>query len=153
MIVLGEKSIPESHVIKIKSTRYRADSILNYLSRSKPDSIDYLLAVTEHDISITKRDQLGRIKKPQEKYIDWGVFGYGFRPGPACVLSVNRLKSKNELITFDRLRKVAIHEVGHNMGLKHCPNKGCVMADAAESIKTVDNGLALLCAACRNKLD
>lgn len=91
--------------------RYRADSIINWLKRrAKPGEI--CLAITEKDISHTK-----------DPYPDYGIMGLGFQPGPACVVSPYRGGK-------DQLYKVAIHELGHNMGLPHCRVKTCFMRDA-----------------------
>jgi archaemetzincin len=150
--VLPARQIPKRFEVNIKTPRYRADSIISYYKKHKPDSIAIILALTEKDISVTKRDWLGRIKEPKEKYTDWGVFGYGYVPGPSCVVSTFRLKSKPEK-TFARLTKVALHEVGHNLGLPHCENINCVMRDAAESIKTVDDVKAQLCERCSKKIN
>lgn len=48
-----------------------------------------------------------------------------------------------------RLRKVAVHEFGHNLGLPHCPNKNCVMTSAAEKLTTIDNEKLALCKNCK----
>ncbi|MFZ6014025.1 MAG: hypothetical protein ACOYXT_27035 [Bacteroidota bacterium] len=61
-------------IVNIKAPRYRADSIIHYFKYHKPDYIGVMLAITEKDISVTKRDILGNIKKPKSKYLDWGVF-------------------------------------------------------------------------------
>lgn len=40
---------------------------------------------------------------------------------------------------IERIKKICIHELGHNLGLKHCEfHEKCVMRDAAETIKTID---------------
>jgi archaemetzincin len=51
-----------------------------------------------------------------------------------------------------RLKKVSCHELGHNFGLPHCPNKTCIMQDAAETIKTIDNVSLHLCDECKAKI-
>jgi archaemetzincin len=51
-----------------------------------------------------------------------------------------------------RFRKVVIHEFGHNWGLPHCPDKTCVMTDAVESVKTIDNAKLALCEKCNKRL-
>ena len=126
--------------------------LLKYLKSIRPDSIDFMLGLTATDISTTKKDKLGRIKQPKSKYEDWGTFGLGYRPGSACVVSSYRLSKPNK--TIERLQKVVVHELGHNLGLKHCTSKlNCVMDDAAETIRTVDAGHITLCDKCKNVLD
>lgn len=150
--VLTAKALPEHAFINTKSPRYRADSLLVYLRSTKPDSMDLVIGLTTQDISCTKYDADGQVKKPEWKYADWGVFGLGYRPGPSCVVSTFRLKHPDRTTFVQRLLKVATHEIGHNMGLAHCPTKGCVMQDAVESIRTVDQEGTQLCDRCRQRL-
>ncbi len=148
VIVLPEKPLPKSCFVQIKSPRYRADKLLKHLKSICPDSIDYLLGITQQDISTSKKDKFGNIKKPVSKYEDWGIFGLGYRPGKACVVSTYRLEKPVK--TVERLQKVVTHELGHNLGLKHCTsNLNCVMDDAAETIRTVDKGHITLCRECK----
>ncbi len=152
VIILPSVDLPQKAFVQVKSPRYRADILLKHLQEIIPDSVDYILGLTSKDISTTKRDDLGRIKKPESKYKDWGIFGLGYRPGNACVVSSFRLTS-NRTKTINRLIKVCNHEIGHNLGLKHCTEgKNCVMDDANETIKTVDNGSSTLCDACYSKI-
>ena len=95
--------------------RYRADSIIKYLRTKTPNNC-VTLALTNKDISVTK----GRVA-------DFGVMGLGYRPGNACVASSFRLNPKNK---NEQFYKIAIHELGHTQGLKHCPDKTCFMRDA-----------------------
>lgn len=152
VVVLPEKELPGYAYIKMKSPRYRADSLLADLRKNKPDSIDYILGLTNRDISTTKKNKNGTVKQPQWKYEDWGVFGLGYQPGPSCVVSTYRLKSNDSALLINRLKKVCIHEMGHNFGLKHCTTKNCVMQDAAETIRTIDSVDLELCPKCRAKL-
>ena len=95
--------------------RYRADSIIKYLRTKTPNNC-VTLALTNKDISVTKG-----------KVADFGVMGLGYRPGKACVASSFRLNTKNK---NEQFYKIAIHELGHTQGLKHCPDKTCFMRDA-----------------------
>ena len=137
----------------VKSPRFRADSIINFQKSELNDSIDYVLGLTSKDISISKKDRKGNILKPEYKYQDWGIMGLAYCPGNSCVISSFRLKHKNKTIYFDRLKKVSVHEFGHNLGLPHCPNKKCVMTDAVETVSTIDNANLDLCDECKIKLN
>ena len=83
---------------------------------------------------------------------DYGIFGLGLRPGKTCVISIFRLKrgvSKQK--TLERLEKVVLHEIGHNLGLNHCfNNKECMMNDANGTIKQVDKEKVWFCEKCWN---
>ena len=151
--ILPSKEIPQSTFINQKSPRYRADKLIRWLKETKPDSLDFILGLLEKDISTTKRDKDGNVLKPISRYEDWGVFGLGYRPGASSVVSTFRFKNREKSKFTDRLKKICTHELGHNLGLKHCPNKKCVMTDAAESIKTIDNVNLRLCASCTRKVN
>lgn len=139
--------------INVKSPRYRADSIIKFQQKDINGKIDYVLGLTSKDISVTKKDDSGNIKKPEYKYQDWGIMGLAYCPGESCIVSTFRIKHKNKTVYFERLKKVAVHEFGHNLGLPHCPNKKCVMTDAVESVKTIDNAELKLCNDCEGKIN
>lgn len=148
VIILDAVSLPEHTRSPFAPSRYRADSLLHYMDREFGSAADKIIGITQVDISCTKN------KEPAWKYRDWGVFGLGSCPGKTCIVSSFRLGARNagkELI-LDRFRKVCIHELGHTFGLPHCPEKGCVMSDAAESIATVDGESERFCEKCRNQL-
>lgn len=150
--VLPGRELPSFAFVNIKSSRYRADSLIAWMKRTRPDSISHVIGITASDISTTKRIN-GKIKEPASKYSDWGIFGLGYRPGPSCIVSTYRLKMKVDPNGFhDRLRKVSVHELGHCLGLRHCPDQSCVMTDALERISTVDQAGFTLCQDCRTQL-
>jgi len=152
VVILPEMALPKSAYTTVRFPRYRADSLLHILDREIPDSLDFIMGLTSVDISTTKTDKDGNIKKPESKYIDFGIFGLGYCPGNATVISVFRLENKNRKIFFERIKKVCVHELGHNFGLPHCPTITCVMEDAKETIKTIDNEELRLCEKCLAKI-
>jgi len=124
--------------------RYRAEKILVYLdSIGNFERYTMILGITRKDISTTKG-----------KYYDWGIFGLGYMPGRVCVISTYRLGKKKVSVQkfHERLVKVVNHELGHNFGLDHCPNQGCLMEDAKGTIRTVDNETGELCEECKAKV-
>ena len=156
VVILDEQALPDMAYTEIRYPRYRADSILHWLSQStyqnsKPDSVNVILSLTKADISITKYNkETGEIKNPEWKYKDFGIFGLGRIHGGVCVVSSHRLKKNVSNKTFEkRLTRIACHEVGHVLGLRHCPEQKCLMNDANESIKTIDQSTGVLCAECK----
>jgi len=150
-IILPEKKIYAEAFVNIKYPRYRADSIIHIQKRNLPKNVNYIIGLTDKDISTTKRID-GKIMLPESRYNDWGIMGLGFCPGKSCVVSTFRLKHKNQKLYYERLKKVAVHEFGHNLGLPHCKNKNCVMTDAVESITTIDKEKLSLCSECKDKI-
>ena len=121
--------------------RYRAELILKHLNKI-PGSHRSYLAVTTNDISTTK-----------DEIYDWGVMGLGYQPGKSCVISTYRLKTANTALFNERVIKVALHEIGHNLGLPHCKySLTCYLADAVGTVKSVDRETRELCARCKTLL-
>jgi len=109
--------LPKNCLNKPK-TRYRADSLIKFLNHNTNNGC-VTIGLTTKDISTTK-----------EKILDWGIFGLGSCPGKSCVASTFRIKGKNKFEKFEKLVKVAVHELGHTQGLKHCAVDACLMRDA-----------------------
>ena len=128
-------------ILADSKTRYEANRIL-----AKYTSPTITLILTEKDIAI---------KNPERDVNEWGVFGQGQMPGTTCVISTLRLKrnASNQLFQ-NRLIKVCLHEIGHNLGLEHCTSgdQRCLMNDSKGAVKTVDGEEFFLCAKCRKQL-
>jgi archaemetzincin len=109
--------------------RYRAERLLAFLNQRLPEDGWRILGLTDADISTTKG-----------KYPDWGVMGLGELPGTATVISSFRCrkKARSPAHAIERLAKVAVHEIGHTLGLDHCPTRGCLMEDAMGKVVTTD---------------
>ena len=122
-------------ILAASKTRYEASKILNKFKSNKN-----VLLITEKDIAYRK----------SASFPEWGIFGLGLQPGNTCVISTYRLKKKvttQQMLV--RLKKVALHEIGHNLGLKHCSNhKDCLMNDAKGTIQQVDREKIWFCSKC-----
>jgi archaemetzincin len=121
--------------------RYRAPLILTYLNTYS--GYDKIIGITSKDISTTKNG-----------VYDWGVMGLGSCPGKSCVISTFRIKTPNKVLFEDRFIKVALHELGHTIGLPHCTfSSTCFMEAAEGTIKSVDRETRFLCSNCKKLIN
>jgi archaemetzincin len=78
------------------------------------------------------------------------VFGEATFPGKTALISLSRLKPEfygeppNVALLVERAVKEAVHEVGHTLGLKHCPHASCVM-HFSNSLADTDKKQKLFC--------
>lgn len=122
--------------------RYRAERLLDYLETRTPSDAQVVIGLTEADISTTKGD-----------VYDWGILGLATISGQQCVISRFRAQrgAKDATHVRQRLAKTVVHEVGHTIGLPHCPNYGCVMEDGKGSVLTTDHERDV-CSECRARV-
>lgn len=139
--VLDHVALPKRAYYKPRK-RYRAERLLEELDRLLPAGGWRIMGLAAVDISTSK-----------PPYDDWGVMGLGELPGKASVLSVFRCRrgASSTAHAFERLGKVAVHELGHTLGLEHCPHRGCVMEDAEGKVVTLDRETGF-CDECRRRL-
>jgi archaemetzincin len=55
------------------------------------------------------------------------VFGESQLGGKAAVVSLFRVKSQNQEKAYTRAAKIAVHEIGHLLGITHCQASDCLM--------------------------
>lgn len=85
------------------------------------------------------------------------IFGEAQLKGKHSIISACRLHEEfysglsNEQLLIDRTIKEALHELGHNFGLKHCSNWDCVM-HSSPGIEEVDIKGKFYCKECRKVL-
>ena len=85
------------------------------------------------------------------------VFGEAQLNGIAAVVSFHRLANPfygmapDDSLTWKRLEKEIVHELGHTFGLYHCHQFECVMRSSTY-VEEIDLKRELLCSDCRGKL-
>lgn len=123
--------------------RYRAERLIDALRPRLVAPATRILGVTQSDISTTAHG-----------VHDWGVLGLGDLGGLGCVISTFRcrMNAPNEAQVHFRMVTTCIHEIGHTLGLEHCPDTRCLMTDARGLVRTVDQSSGHLCARCRSRL-
>jgi archaemetzincin len=122
--------------------RWRAEKILDHL-----DGLDFgpdvwrVAAITEEPISTTK----GSVH-------DWGIAGLGSLGGKSSVFTSYlfrgyRAKARPTYLRF--MENLVLHEVGHTLGLEHCPLDRCFMADAkGNAIRAAKRSINEYCPRC-----
>ena len=84
------------------------------------------------------------------------VFGEAQLGGRAALFSATRLRQQyyglpeDEILFYERCEKEALHELGHTLGLVHCPLYACVM-HYSNSVEDVDVKGASWCPDCAAK--
>jgi archaemetzincin len=110
-----------------------------YANRQR--EFDAILGIVDADISV-----------PELNF----VFGEASFPGKEALISVWRLRPEfygevpDETIFLSRVVKEAVHEIGHTIGLQHCPCSSCVM-HFSNSIVDTENKQTWFCAKCHLK--
>ena len=132
-----------------EKARYRAEKLLDVLE-ALPLTGDVthakVMGVADIDIVTEKNGNP-----------NWGILGLGAIDGRCSVISTYRMRRKfekgggaSDAVVRERLWKITLHELGHTLGLQHCPTKGCIMEDGHGTVKTID-GETELCAPCAQK--
>jgi archaemetzincin len=121
--------------------RWRAEKILAALDRRDWGPAWRVAAITEAPISTTK----GSVD-------DWGIAGLGSIDGLSSVFSgyIFRGIKKRDPAEYRRfIDNLVLHEVGHTLGLLHCPLDRCIMADAhGDAIKSARASINEFCPRC-----
>jgi archaemetzincin len=135
--IIDNKKPLTKDILASSGKRYEANKIIK-----KYNSDKNILLLTDVDIAY-----FNKVKNIKE----YGIIGLGFRPGKTCVVSTFRIKNNtNEKKFLDRLKKVSLHEVGHNLGLDHCSyDPKCLMNDAKGTVNQIDKELVWLCEKCK----
>ncbi|MGQ9671642.1 MAG: archaemetzincin family Zn-dependent metalloprotease [Candidatus Aminicenantales bacterium] len=85
------------------------------------------------------------------------IFGQADPATSVAIISLRRLRPsfyglpENESVFLERALKEAIHEIGHLLGLGHCPDPRCVM-HFSNSLADTDRKDIRFCPKCRRRL-
>jgi len=135
--ILPKMNLPQKAFVPIRR-RYDANKMLWFLEdlyiKRKYSKEIFLVGVTE---AVLCQNRTNPKKWKGENGFgspDFRIMGLGYRPEssntlPSKKVNVNStyvLKSNKK----EQLVKLIKHELGHNFGLPHCPNKSCIMRDA-----------------------
>ena len=129
--VLDEAPLPKGARNK-KRNQYDSSHFL-VLARKRPG--DKVLGIVDKDL--------------YSKDLNF-VFGQAEIYGKAAVISLARLKGAQQLYE-SRVMKEAVHELGHTLGLVHCPLYECVM-HFSTYVEDIDLKKSYFCTACQNML-
>ncbi|CAN1557186.1 COG1913 Predicted Zn-dependent proteases [Flavobacteriaceae bacterium] len=137
-IIKPEKSITKNMLSPIRKRIDADKAILQNLS------FDNYIIITEKDICHRK----------DQNNTEYGILGLGGICGKTCIISTFRLKRKvSKQKILERLEKVALHEIGHNLGLNHCENNNkCMMSSAKGAISQVDYEGVWFCEKCMKQI-
>ncbi len=122
--------------------QYHSTVIMEKLSPRIPRHAEKAIAIVEVDLFIP---------------ILTHVYGEAQMGGKMCIVSTHRLKDvltplDRNRIYAQRIVKEAIHELGHTFGLRHCPDKGCIM-HYCRTLMDVDQKSDQLCRYCKVLLE
>jgi archaemetzincin len=143
-LIAQTASIPEEAFNK-RRQQYNSNILLSkihsYADRKR--SLNRILGIVDIDIFV-----------PNLNF----VFGEAEYHGKAALISLWRLrpefygKTLNKELFVERSMKKAMHEIGHTLGLTHCPDPFCVMF-FSNSIFETDRKQSLFCNKCYMKID
>jgi archaemetzincin len=128
--VLNTQPEPE-YAFLARRDQYEAGKILRVLAEI-PDGSPFKLAVVAVDIFTP---------------ILTFVFGESQLGGKAAVVSLFRTQTRNRNNSYLRAAKIAIHEVGHLLGIVHCRTPDCLMG-FSNNLDKLDGLPLRYCDAC-----
>lgn len=136
----GNLPLPES--CPEGRSQYSGEPFLAALAAARPPGEELILGVTGVDLTV-----------PGLNF----VFGLADPQSHTAVISLARLypefygQPRNPGLFKARAVKEAVHELGHLLGLDHCPDPACVMA-FSNSLADTDGKGPGFCQACRDLL-
>jgi archaemetzincin len=127
----------------LERQQYHSSELLHRMYSLARPSHSHLLGITEVDLYI-----------PILKY----VFGEAQLGGPCAIVSFYRLRQefygleRDDALLNERLLKESLHELGHTLDLRHCPDYRCAMS-SAHAVEWVDLRAAGFCESCSTQFE
>jgi len=153
----AEQSLSEAFNLEVKIDPRKIDVQLSYDSvRNQYHSAKLLTAII-HQPPPDALKVLGLIDLDLFLPIFTFLFGEAQLNGLGALLSTVRLHNRfyglreDEQLFHQRLKKEAIHELGHTFGLLHCIDPACVMRSSTY-VEEVDLKNAEFCRNCERKI-
>ncbi|MBI2355451.1 MAG: archaemetzincin family Zn-dependent metalloprotease [Deltaproteobacteria bacterium] len=138
----GERLTLPARALNHARGQYLSSAILAVLQQNKPGNVSHVLGVTDCDLYL-----------PPLNF----AFGEADHKGGVAVISVTRLREEfyghpgNDQLFRRRIITEGVHEVGHVLGLEHCPDPHCVM-HFSNTLADTDRKGTDFCANCRKEL-
>ena len=144
MVEVADPMDLPAHAYDKDRNQYLSNIILDFLnSRQKPPEGARILAVTNQDLTV-----------PNLNF----VFGQADLRSGICIISLARLRPEywhdrpDAALLQKRILTEAVHELGHTLGLDHCPNPHCVMYFSS-TLQDTDNKSYAFCEKCQARLN
>jgi archaemetzincin len=157
VLILDPVSVPRSFYSANKNSPgnygYFADSLVQFLSTFVNDTIIKIVGITHTNIYTLRQRNVQLGKKGPVFYELYTIFGLGYIGGNTSVVSDYRLQSADRALFDNRLKKVILHELGHNLGLSHCAVDSCLMSETNGDIVKLNKTGGNYCKKCRRKLN
>lgn len=130
--------VPPARAFDVDRNQWGAVEFMKDLLKVRPGGAIRILGVTSCDLFI-----------PMLSFL----FGQAQLNGAAALVATARLRQEfyglppNSDLLKARVRKETLHELGHTLGLIHCPDRNCAMS-LSTSLDQVDTKLDRYCPSC-----
>lgn len=129
-----------AHCLDMPETAYN-------LRRGKYVADDLLSFLTQFDGSRV----LGVIHRDMYRYVLDYIRGFADLPGRVALISLARLyDTVDRKLIRNRIRNLALHELGHTCGLEHCRQINCIMYSGKYELDLGE--VECYCERCKSKL-
>jgi len=134
---------PPAAAFDVSRSQWSAVEFMKDLVRIRPPGASKIFGLTSDDLFV-----------PVLSFL----FGQAQLGGAAALVSTARLRQEfyglpsNQELLLTRVRKEILHEMGHTLGLVHCPDRSCAMC-LSTSLEQVDTKRDGYCRPCGLSVD